>query len=74
MSKTKQPTIRIIDAWLLRENVSRHLHELWGKGQKLADDEWMEARVKSYRAAWKAYEDKILNGLDNITKLQYNLY
>lgn len=40
------PEIRIKDAWLLRQNASKHLHELLGKDMVLADDEWMEKRVK----------------------------
>lgn len=30
------PDIRIKNAWLLRENASRHLHELWGGDGELA--------------------------------------
>ncbi len=36
--------MHIKDTWLLRENVSRHLHELWGKVKTLADDDWMAMR------------------------------
>lgn len=57
------PLIRIKDAWLLRENASKHLHELWGKDKKLADDKWMEKRVADYRKAWKPVEQKILLGM-----------
>ena len=57
------PVIRIKDAWLLRENASKHLHELWGKDKKLADDKWMEKRVADYQKAWKPVEQKILMGM-----------
>jgi len=57
------PVIRIKDAWLLREHASKHLHELWGKDKKLADDKWMEKRVADYQKAWKPVEQKILMGM-----------
>ena len=40
MSKEQLPVIHIKDAWLLCENVSRHLHELWGKVKTLAEKLW----------------------------------
>lgn len=57
------PVIRIKDAWLLRENASKHLHELWGKDKKLADDDWMEKRVAEYQKAWKQVGQEILLGM-----------
>jgi hypothetical protein len=58
------PEIRINDGWMLRENASNHLHELWAKeGQKLEDDAWMKQRVADYQAAWKPVEDKILHAM-----------
>lgn len=66
------PQIRIKDAWLLRMNASQHLHDLWAKkGEKLADDEWMERRAASYKAAWKPYESKILQGMCDTYNLQF---
>lgn len=66
------PEIRIQDAWLIRVNVSVHLHELWAKdGQELADDDWMERKVKEYQKAWKPYEKKILTGLYETLDLKY---
>lgn len=38
----KLPEIRIKDGWLIRQNVSKYLHELWGKDDDLADDEMMK--------------------------------
>ena len=61
--KQSLPEIRIKDAWLLRENVSKYLHELWGKGKKLADDDWMEWKVGEYIKAWEPYEQKVLTGM-----------
>lgn len=44
------PEIRIKDAWLLRQNASVHLHELWAaEGDQLADDEEMERIVSVYK-------------------------
>jgi hypothetical protein len=65
------PDIRIKDAWLVRENVSTHLHELWGKGKTLADDKWMEKRVKDYQDAWKPYQQKILGGMTETIALSF---
>lgn len=63
LDEDKLPVIRIKDAWLLRENASKHLHELWGKDKKLADDDWMEWKVGEYKKAWQPYEQKILLGM-----------
>ena len=68
---SKYPEIRIKDAWLLRENASKHLHELWGKDTQLADDAWMENRVKQYQKAWQTYEKKILNGMCDLLGLSF---
>lgn len=72
---TKQnslPLIRIKDAWLLRENASQHLHELWAsKGDVLADDKWMEKRVNEYQKAWEPVEQKILKGMTESLGLSF---
>jgi hypothetical protein len=65
------PEIRIKDAWLLRENASKFLHELWGKGQPLTDDELMEKLVAEYQVAWKPYEAKILKGMCEAVGLEF---
>ena len=65
------PVIRIKDAWLLRENASKHLHELWGEGKKLADDDWMEWKVGEYKKAWQPYEEKILRGMTETLELSF---
>ena len=68
----KYPEIVIKDAWLLRENASKPLHELWSKpGDKLADDVDMELIVKNYKKAWKPYEQKILEGMCNTFDLEF---
>lgn len=67
----KLPEIRIKDAWLLRENASKHLHELWGKDKTLADDEWMEKRVADYKKAWKPLEHKILTAMTDLLGLSF---
>lgn len=72
MTKNSLPDIRIKDAWLLRENASKHLHELWAKeDQPLADDKWMEQRVKAYQKAWKPYEKKILTAICELLDLSF---
>jgi hypothetical protein len=65
------PVIRIKDAWLLRENASKHLHELWGKDSELADDKWIEKRVAKYQKAWKPLEQKILGGMTSTLGLSF---
>lgn len=65
------PVIRIKDAWLLRENASRHLHELWGKDKKLADDDWMKWKVSEYKKAWEPYEQKVLRGMTEALGLSF---
>ena len=67
----KLPVIRIKDAWLLRENVSKHLHELWGKDTELADDKWMKNKVAAYQVAWKPFEKKILIAMCDILGLDF---
>mgnify|MGYP001206377862 CR=1 FL=1 len=70
--KNSLPTIRIKDAWLLRENASQHLHELWAnEGDVLADDDWMEKRVKEYREAWSPIEKSVLNGMVDSLELSF---
>ena len=71
MKKTQLPEIRIVDAWLLRQYASKHLHELWGKGTELADDESIEKIVNGYRDAWKPFEQKILTGMTEILGLSF---
>lgn len=66
------PEIVIKDAWLLRENASQHLHELWAKpGDKLADDQDMQRIVTSYKDAWKPLEKKILTGMCETFDLEF---
>ena len=68
----KYPEIRIKDAYLLHQNASTHLHELWAKpGDKLADHEEMREVVASYQKAWRPYETKILAGMCQTTGLQF---
>lgn len=65
------PVIRIKDAWLLRENASNHLHELWGGDSTLADDEWMASRVASYQQSWKPLENQILSSMTSLLELSF---
>lgn len=72
MVKHLQPQIRIKNAWLLRENTSAHLNELWGHGEPLRTDEEYERITTSYRKAWLPFEGKILGGLHDIMGLKFN--
>lgn len=71
IEKKNLPVIRIKDSWLLRDNASKHLHELWGKGEKLVDDAWMEKRVSDYQKAWKPFEQKVLLGMTELLGLSF---
>ena len=65
------PQIRIKNAWLLRNNVSKHLHQLYGQGKKLASLEQVEAKVKDYRQAWQPLEEKILSAMGDLLGLSF---
>ncbi len=65
------PIIRIKNAYLLKDNASVYLHELWGNGEELADDEWLDARVLSYQDAWKPHEQKILAAMTEMLGLRF---
>ena len=71
MTTKNLPTIRIKNAWLLRENASVYLHELWGKDEKLVDYDWIDKRVEEYQAAWKPYQKKVLAGMCDIMGLKF---
>lgn len=65
------PVVRIKNAWLLRENASAHLNELWGKGRPLNPDDYYIEKVKDYQKAWRPYEHKILTGMTDIMTLSF---
>ena len=66
------PEIRIKDAWLLRLNVSQHLHKLWAQeGAILADDEHMKKIVKAYQKAWNPKEKIILEAVCKLYGLSF---
>lgn len=72
MNKYYLPEVRIKDAWLLRDNASKHLHELWSKeGAVLADDDKMYEIVDTYKKAWQPYERKILLGMCDLLELKF---
>jgi hypothetical protein len=65
------PEIRINDAWLLRQQASVHLNELWNNGKPLESDEYYFNIVKKYRKAWGPEEQKILTAMCDITELTF---
>ena len=72
LSKSAElPLIRIKNAQLLYENASKHLHELWGKNETLADNDWIEGKVGEYNKAWQPYEQKILVGMTETLGLSF---
>ena len=70
-NKTSLPIIRIKDGWLLRSQVSKHLHELWGRNSKLANDKDMQRIVGKYQAAWQPLEQKIMTGMTETVGLSF---
>ena len=69
--RSKLPTIRIKDAWLLRKNASVYLNELWGNGESLLSNEKYLTIVKNYQKAWEPHEHKILKSMCDIIDLQF---
>lgn len=67
----KLPEIRIKNAWLLRENASTYLNELWGDGEPLRSDEEYAAIVEKYNKAWKPLETKILTYMCEQLNLEF---
>lgn len=66
------PEVRIKDAWLLRQQASVHLHELWAKeGDRLADDQEMEQIVAQYITAWHPYEQQVIHGMCELLGLEF---
>lgn len=59
----KRPDIRIRYGYLLSDNTSRYLNELWGDGTPLRPTDEYEAIVATYQKAWHPYEEKILKGM-----------
>ena len=68
----KYPEIRIKYAWLLHQNASTHLHQLWAEpDDTLANDEEMDIVVANYQKAWLPYETKIMTGMYQTMGLQF---
>lgn len=66
------PEIRIKDGWLLREAVSKPLHELRAKdGDMLADVDDMERIINAYNKAWQPYEERILTSMCELLNLNF---
>ena len=65
-----QPTIRIKDAWLLREAASVPLNELWGDGERLDRDvtDNQKNNATDYLNAWNYVDEHGYQEI--ITKLQ----
>lgn len=71
MMSEKLPVIRIKNAWLLRENASVHLHELWGKGEVMVSYEETDRIIQRYRDAWVPYENRVLQAMTDMLGLQF---
>lgn len=65
------PEIRIKDGWLLRENASVPLNELWGDGTPLLSDEKYAEIAEDYRKAWQLVERKILSAMTDLLGVSF---
>lgn len=65
------PEIRIKNAWLLRDNASEYLNELWGKGESLRSDKEYIEIVNQYKNVWEPVETQILTHICEQLGLQY---
>lgn len=65
------PEIRIKNAWLLRDNASEHLNELWGDGTPLRTHDEYEDIVKEYQKAWEPHGQKIIQGMCDALDLTF---
>ena len=72
MNNIQIPEIRIKNAWLLRENASRHIHKLFDKeGSEMANHAEIDKVVETYEKAWIPFEKKIVVGMCDIIGLQF---
>jgi hypothetical protein len=71
VNTVKLPEIRIKNAWLLYENASQHLHELWGKDEHLSTYEEVDAIVHAYQKAWAPFEAQILTAMTELLDLDF---
>jgi hypothetical protein len=69
--KRSSPEIRIKNGRLIYQNISIHLHKLWGKKKKLASIKEIDKKVLAYQKAWDKYEKSILQGMYEITGLEF---
>ncbi len=69
--KTVYPEIRIKNGWLIYQNVSVHLHKLWGKNKRLATIKDVDNKVAAYQTAWSKQETTILEGMYKLTGLRF---
>lgn len=68
----KYPEVRIEYAWLLGDNVSQYLNQLWGDGTPLRSYEEYQEVAENYTKAWQPYEKKILRGMCNTLGLSFH--
>lgn len=65
------PKIRIKYGWLLTENASTGLNELWGEGESLLSPEEYIEIAKDYEIAWRPYEEPVLRGMCDLLELEF---
>lgn len=66
------PTIRFSHAWLLATTASEVMNEKWGDGTPLQSYEFYNDVAKKYEAWWRPHNDVILQGLYEITGLEFS--
>ena len=65
------PEIRIRYAWLLANNASVGLNELWGKGEPLLKPKEYIEIAENYQKAWAPYEQRVLRGICELLGLEF---
>ena len=65
------PEIRIKNAWLLRDQVSKPLYKLYKPPKKFPTDKQVEQKVEDYHRAWQPFEQKILTGMSELLGVSF---
>ena len=67
------PAIRIKDAWLLEQEVDKHLNQSQDKDkeQEIISDATIKEKIEAYRAAWLPYENQILQHMTEVVNLSF---
>lgn len=65
------PQVRVRHGWLLVENASIGLNELWGEGRPLLSPKEYTRIAENYEAIWRPYEEPVLRGMCDLLGLEF---